>query len=62
MDWSDLEPKKPEVHSLGADLSKLSVDELKELAQSLRAEIERVEAVLEAKKASKDAAESAFKS
>ncbi|ODA67543.1 hypothetical protein A7A08_01577 [Methyloligella halotolerans] len=62
MDWSDLEPKKPEVHSLGADLSKLSVDELKDLAQSLRDEIARVEAVLEAKKASKDAAESAFKS
>jgi uncharacterized small protein (DUF1192 family) len=62
MDWSELEPKKPEVHSLGADLSKLSVDELKELAQSLRGEIERVEAALEAKKASKDAAESAFKS
>jgi uncharacterized small protein (DUF1192 family) len=62
MDWSELEPKKPEVHSLGADLSKLSVGELKELAQSLRGEIERVEAALEAKKASKDAAESAFKS
>ncbi|XSG83419.1 MAG: DUF1192 domain-containing protein [Methyloligella sp. ZOD6] len=62
MDWNELEPKKPDVHSLGADLSKLSIGELEALAQSLREEIARVESAMAAKQASKDAAESAFKS
>jgi uncharacterized small protein (DUF1192 family) len=61
MSIEDLEPKKPKGHELGADLSKLSVDELAELIEMLKAEIARVEQTLAAKKSSKSAAESVFK-
>lgn len=61
MSLGDLEPKKPKGHEIGADLSKLSVGELKELIETLKAEIARVEQTLAAKQSSKSAAESVFK-
>ena len=54
-------PKKAKGHEVGADLSKLSVGELRALIETLRAEIARVETALEAKQSSKSAAEAAFK-
>lgn len=62
MDLDDLQPpKKAKAHELGADLSKLSVGELKELAETLRAEIARVEQAMAAKQSSLSAAQSVFK-
>ncbi len=61
MDLEDLEPKKTKTHELGADLSKLSVGELRALADTLRAEIARVEQAMAAKQSSLNAAESVFK-
>jgi len=62
MDLDDLQPpKKPKSYELGQDLSKLSVGELKELINELKAEIARVEQALNAKQSSKSAAEAAFK-
>jgi uncharacterized small protein (DUF1192 family) len=60
MDVEDLVPKK-KGHEIGADLSKLSVVELRELVEVLKAEIARVEQTLGAKQSSKSAAEAAFK-
>ena len=54
-------PKKKLAHEIGEDLSKLSLDELADRIEVLKAEIARIEAVLEAKKASATAAESFFK-
>jgi uncharacterized small protein (DUF1192 family) len=62
MDLDELQPvKKPKGYELGQDLSKLSVGELKALIDDLKAEIARVEQVLNAKQSSKSAAEAAFK-
>ena len=61
MDIEDLQPKKPKTHVIGADLSTLSVAELKELIETLQAEIARVDTVLKEKQSSKSAAEAAFK-
>ncbi len=61
MDLEDLEPKKTKTHELGADLSKLSVGDLKALAETLRAEIARVEQAMAAKQSSLTAAQSVFK-
>ena len=61
MDIEDLQPKKSKTHVIGADLSTLSVSDLKELIETLQAEIARVEAVLKEKQSSKSAAEAAFK-
>jgi uncharacterized small protein (DUF1192 family) len=61
MDLEDLEPKKPKAHQLGADLSKFSVGDLRALANTLRAEIARVEQAMAAKQSSLNAAESVFK-
>jgi uncharacterized small protein (DUF1192 family) len=58
----DEEPlKKPKKHEIGQDLSLLSVDELRERITVLRAEIDRLEAELEAKGATKNAAEALFR-
>jgi uncharacterized small protein (DUF1192 family) len=62
MSIEDLEPKKPKGHEVGIDLSKLSVGELAELIETLKAEIARVEQTLATKQSSKSAAESVFKS
>jgi uncharacterized small protein (DUF1192 family) len=58
----DDEPrKKPKQHEIGQDLSLLSVGELDERIALLRAEIGRLEAELQAKGATKSAAESLFR-
>jgi uncharacterized small protein (DUF1192 family) len=61
MDLDDLEPKKKKAYELGEDLSKLSVGELTELVETLKAEIARVEGARTAKQASLSAADAAFK-
>jgi uncharacterized small protein (DUF1192 family) len=61
MDLDDLEPKKKKAYELGQDLSKLSVGELTELVETLKAETSRVEATRAAKQASLSAADAAFK-
>jgi uncharacterized small protein (DUF1192 family) len=58
----DDEPRKqPKQHEIGQDLSLLSVGELDERIALLKAEIERLEAELQAKGATKSAAESLFR-
>jgi uncharacterized small protein (DUF1192 family) len=58
----DDEPrKKPKPHEIGQDLSLLSVGELNERIGLLRAEIERLEAELKGKGASKSAADALFR-
>ena len=58
----DDEPKKPaRMHEVGQDLGLLSVGELRERIEQLRAEIGRLEAELEAKGATKNAAEALFR-
>ncbi|KQV35113.1 MULTISPECIES: DUF1192 domain-containing protein [unclassified Rhizobium] len=54
-------PKKKPAHELGCDLSQLSVDELANRVGVLRQEIERLEAAIAQKSASKSAAESIFR-
>ena len=55
-------PQKKISHEIGQDLSLLSVEELAERIALLKAEIERLEAASAKKRASKDAANSFFKS
>jgi uncharacterized small protein (DUF1192 family) len=55
-------PRKKISHEIGQDLSLLSVEELAERIALLQAEIERLEAASAKKRASKDAANSFFKS
>lgn len=62
MDIEELEPRKRKPYEIGEDLSERSVEELKELAESLRQEIARIEKVLESKQSSRLAADSVFKS
>jgi uncharacterized small protein (DUF1192 family) len=57
----DAAPKKKVVHEVGQELALLSVDELADRIALLRAEIERLEAAMAAKRASLDAANSFFK-
>ena len=58
----DDEPrKKPKPHEIGQDLSLLSAGELTERIEMLRVEIARLEADLEAKSATKTAAEALFR-
>jgi uncharacterized small protein (DUF1192 family) len=54
-------PKKKPAHEIGEDLSKLSLHELAERVRLLQAEITRLEAAAEAKRASAAAAASFFK-
>jgi uncharacterized small protein (DUF1192 family) len=58
----DDRPRKKVSHEIGQDLSLLSVDELNERIALLSSEIERLEAAVTKKSASKDAANSIFKS
>lgn len=63
MGWDDDQPqKKPRERVIGADLYDYSVEELNEYLAVLAAERERVEADLEKKKASRQSAQSVFKS
>jgi uncharacterized small protein (DUF1192 family) len=57
----DDRPKKKVSHEIGQDLSLLSVEELNERIALLTAEIARLEAAATKKRASKDAANSFFK-
>lgn len=61
MDLDDLQPKKPKGIVLGEPLGPLSIEELTARLEALAAERARVEAEIGAKKASRTAAESFFK-
>ncbi|MFM9847128.1 MAG: DUF1192 domain-containing protein [Hyphomicrobiaceae bacterium] len=61
MDWDDLKPTPPKAVTLGEDLKVLSVGDLEARIVALKAEIERVERELAAKKAYEAAASELFK-
>jgi len=54
-------PKKRKPFEIGQDLALLSADELRETVEALKAEIARIEAVIDSKSASRDAAEAFFR-
>ena len=58
----DDKPRKKVTHEIGQDLSLLSVDELAERITLMQQEIERLQAAMVRKRASKDAASNFFKS
>jgi uncharacterized small protein (DUF1192 family) len=58
----DEKPRRKITHDIGQDLSLLSVDELGERIALLTAEIGRLQAEIDKKRASRDAAASFFKS
>lgn len=58
----DDRPRKKISHEIGQDLSLLSVEELSERITLLTDEIERLKQAMSKKRASKDAANSIFKS
>jgi uncharacterized small protein (DUF1192 family) len=58
----DDRPRKKISHEIGQDLSLLSVEELTERIALLSAEIDRLREALTRKRASRDAANSVFKS
>jgi uncharacterized small protein (DUF1192 family) len=58
----DDKPRKKVTHEIGQDLSLLSVEELTERIALMNSEIERLQAAMAKKRASKDAANSFFKS
>ncbi|MDR4307140.1 DUF1192 domain-containing protein [Chelatococcus sambhunathii] len=54
-------PARKLVHQIGQDLSRVSVEELRERVSLLKAEIERVEAEISSKSAQRQAADMLFK-
>lgn len=56
----DVRSTMPAVHQIGADLSTLSIEELRERIALLQGEIERLESELASKDSSRNAAESLF--
>jgi uncharacterized small protein (DUF1192 family) len=58
----DDRPRKKVSHEIGQDLSLLSVEDLTERIALLAGEIERLQTALAKKRASKEAADSFFKS
>src|ERR1700730_19398080 len=58
----DDKPRKKVSHEIGQDLSLLSVEELAERIALMNSEIERLQAAMTRKRASRDAANSFFKS
>ena len=54
-------PKKPAVHEMGQNLDDLSEPELAERIGLLRAEIDRLEAAIQSRRATRAAAAAAFK-
>jgi len=58
----DDKPRRKISHEIGQDLSLLSVEELTERMALLSGEIERLQAAVARKRASKDVANSLFKS
>jgi uncharacterized small protein (DUF1192 family) len=61
MDWDDLKPTPPKAATIGESLKTFSVGELEARVAALKAEIERVERELIAKKAYEAAAAELFK-
>jgi uncharacterized small protein (DUF1192 family) len=61
MDWDEPRPKASKAITVGEDLATLSVAELSERIITLTAEIERIKAELQAKKAHEAAAAELFK-
>ena len=61
MDIDELEPRKSRDFVIGCDLSNHSIEELKELIETLGNEISRIEVEIAAKESSRDAADSVFK-
>jgi uncharacterized small protein (DUF1192 family) len=59
--FDDDRPKKKSSHEIGADLSMLSVDELKNRIDLLKAEIDRLEAAVASKSSSRNVAEGLFR-
>jgi uncharacterized small protein (DUF1192 family) len=59
--FDDESVKKPKVHTIGEDLSRLSAGDLTERIGQLKAEITRLEAELASKGATKAAAEALFR-
>lgn len=57
----DDRPKKKIAHEIGADLSLISVEELRERIKLMQEEIARLEADIAKKQASKSAADTFFK-
>jgi uncharacterized small protein (DUF1192 family) len=57
----DDKPRKKVTHEIGQDLSLLSVEELAERIALMTSEIERLDAAMRKKRASRDAANSFFK-
>ena len=57
----DDKPRKKFTHEIGQDLSLLSVEELTERIALMNSEISRLQEALTKKRASKDAADSFFK-
>ena len=53
--------KKPMAHEIGQPIDALSVHELEERIELLKAEIARLEAAIKARQATKDAASAFFK-
>ena len=58
----DDKPRKKVTHEIGQDLSLLSVEELTERIALLATEVERLQAAVTKKRASKEAADNFFKS
>jgi uncharacterized small protein (DUF1192 family) len=58
----DDRPRPKATHSIGQDLSLLSVDDLSERIATLQTELKRLEAEVVKKRASRDAAANFFKS
>ncbi|CCM76336.1 DUF1192 domain-containing protein [Rhizobium mesoamericanum] len=58
----DDRPQKKVAHEIGADISTLSVDELRSRVELLKAEIVRLEAEAASKTSTRTAAESLFRS
>ena len=54
-------PKKKPAYEIGQDLALLSAGELRATIDALKAEIARIEEILDSKSASRDAAEAFFK-
>jgi uncharacterized small protein (DUF1192 family) len=61
MQTDDERPARKPTHEIGQDLSALSVEELGERIAMLRAEITRLEAAVDTKSATRNAAEQFFR-
>jgi uncharacterized small protein (DUF1192 family) len=61
MDWDDARPTPPKSASIGDNLETLSVAELESRIAAFAAEIERLKAELDRKRAHESAAEALFK-